>query len=73
MSCVRPLPFKSARHDRDMAGSVPWSPMSPPPPTTYDPNALLRKIDQTTSQIFHWVRIGVVVIIILLIVVVLIG
>jgi hypothetical protein len=52
---------------------VPWSPMSPPPPTTYDPNALLRKIDQTTSQIFHWVRIGVVVIIILLIVVVLIG
>lgn len=45
-----------------MSGSVPWTPVQPP---TYDPNAVLRHIDQTTTQIFHWVRIGVVVLIVL--------
>ena len=46
-----------------MSASTPWTPAPPPP--TYDPNALLRRIDQTTTQIFHWVRIGVVVLIVL--------
>ncbi len=54
--------FKSRWHDRAMSGSVPWTPAPPP---TYDPNAVLRHIDQTTTQIFHWVRIGVVVLIVL--------
>ena len=43
------------------------------PNTPSDPNELLRQIDQRTTQLFHWVRAGVIVIILLLIVVVLIG
>lgn len=39
----------------------------------YDPNELLRRIDMTTTQTFHWVRIGFIVVIILLIVVVFVG
>ncbi len=54
-----------------MSGSMPWTPA--PPPTTYDPNALLRRIDQTTTQIFHWVRIGIVVLIVLAVVIIIIG
>jgi len=41
-----------------------------------DPNELLnriRRIDQTTSQTFHWVRIGVVILIVLAILIILIG
>ena len=38
-----------------------------------DPNELLRRIDQQTTMIYHWVRAGVVVIILLLVLVVLIG
>jgi hypothetical protein len=41
-----------------------------------DPNELLnriRQIDQTTTQTFHWVRIGVVVLILLTVVAILIG
>ena len=45
---------------------MPWTPAPPPP--TYDPNAILRRIDQTTTQIFHWVRIGVVLVIVLVLV-----
>ncbi len=38
-----------------------------------DPNELLRRIDQRTTQMFHWVRAGLVVVILLLILVVIIG
>lgn len=38
-----------------------------------DPNELLRRIDQRTTQMFHWIRAGLVVVILLLILVVLIG
>ena len=41
-----------------------------------DPNELLnriRRIDQTTAQIFHWVRIGVVALIVLTIVAIVFG
>jgi len=38
-----------------------------------DPNELLRQINQRTTQMFHWVRAGMIVIIILLLFVVLIG
>lgn len=38
-----------------------------------DPNELLRRIDQRTTQMFHWIRGGLVVVILLLILVVLIG
>jgi hypothetical protein len=38
-----------------------------------DANELLQRIDQTTTQIYHWVRAGVVVTILLLIVVIIIG
>ncbi len=41
-----------------------------------DPNELLnriRRIDQTTAQTFHWVRIGVVVLVVLAIAVIIIG
>lgn len=31
-----------------------------------DPNDLLRRIDQQTTQMYHWVRAGVIVIIVLL-------
>jgi hypothetical protein len=56
-----------------MSAQMPWAQAQPPsqmyaPPQTYDPNMLLRRIDQTTTQIFHWVRIGVVVLILLAIV-----
>jgi hypothetical protein len=51
---------------------MPWTPAPPQYPMS-DPNALLRKIDQTTTQTYHWVRIGVVVLIILAIVIVIIG
>jgi hypothetical protein len=44
-----------------------------PTPQTNDPNELLRRIDQQTTQMFHWVRAGLIVVIVLLIVVVLIG
>lgn len=54
-----------------MSGALPWSP-APPPPSN-DPNEMLRRIDQTTTQIYHWIRIGFVITIILLILVVLIG
>jgi len=38
-----------------------------------DPNELLQRIDQQTTQMFHWVRAGTIVIILLLIIVVVIG
>jgi hypothetical protein len=58
-----------------MSSTLPWSgtPQSPP---MNDPNELLnriRQIDQTTTQTFHWVRIGVVVLILLTVVAILIG
>jgi hypothetical protein len=59
----------------NMSGSVPWSGTTQPPQMN-DPNELLnriRRIDQTTAQTFHWVRIGVVVLILLAIVIVIIG
>lgn len=45
--------------------------MPPGPPT--DPNELLRRIDQRTTQMFHWVRAGMVVVILLLIILIFIG
>jgi hypothetical protein len=53
-----------------MSASLPWS-ATPNAPASNDPNELLRRIDQTTAQIFHWVRLGFVVVIILLFLVVL--
>jgi len=41
------------------------------PPT--DPNELLRRIDQRTTQMFHWVRAGMIIVILLLLVVVIFG
>ena len=35
--------------------------------TVTDPNALLQRIDQTTTMTFHWIRAGVVVMILLLV------
>jgi ABC-type microcin C transport system permease subunit YejE len=55
-----------------MAGSLPWS-QAPPPPPSNEPTELLRRIDQNTQQIFHWVRAGFVVAIVLLIIVIFIG
>jgi hypothetical protein len=55
--------------------SMPWS-GTPQPPMMNDPNELLnriRRIDQTATQTFHWVRIGVVVLIILGIIFIFIG
>jgi len=58
-----------------MSGSLPWSgtPQSTP---MNDPNELLnriRRIDQTATQTFHWVRTGVVVLIVLALLIVFIG
>lgn len=58
-----------------MSATWPWS-GTPQPPPMNDPNELLnrvRRIDQTTTQMFHWVRIGVVALIVLAIVIILIG
>jgi hypothetical protein len=58
-----------------MSNTMPWS-GTPQSPQMNDPNELLntiRRIDQTTAQTFHWVRIGVVVLIALTIVAILIG
>jgi hypothetical protein len=58
-----------------MSSTMPWS-TTPQSPLMNDPNELLnriRQIDQTTSQIFHWVRIGVVVLILLTSVAIIIG
>ncbi len=58
-----------------MSSTMPWS-GTPQSPLMNDPNELLnriRQIDQTTTQTFHWVRIGVVVLIVLTIVAILIG
>jgi len=52
-----------------MSASLPWSaaPTAPPPS---DPNEVLRHIDQTTTQIYHWVRLGFIVVIVLLLLVI---
>jgi hypothetical protein len=58
-----------------MSGNMPWS-VTPQAPSMNDPNELLnriRNIDQTTTQTFHWVRIGVVVLALLAIVIIIIG
>jgi hypothetical protein len=58
-----------------MSSAMPWSGTSPAPPMN-DPNELLnriRQIEQTTTQTFHWVRIGVVILIVLAIVIIIIG
>jgi hypothetical protein len=58
-----------------MSGATPWSGTAWPPFMS-DPNELLsrmRRIDQTTQQTFHWVRIGAVVPIVLAIIIVIIG
>ena len=58
-----------------MSSAMPWS-GTQQPPLMNDPNELLsriRHIDQTTTQTFHWVRIGVVVLILLAIVIIIIG
>jgi len=58
-----------------MSAAAPWS-TTPQSPMMNDPNELLntvRRIDQTTTQTFHWVRIGIVVLIVLAILIVLVG
>jgi hypothetical protein len=47
---------------------MPWT-SAPSTPSSNDPNELLRHIDQTTTQVFHWVRLGFVVVIALLLLV----
>lgn len=32
-----------------------------------DPNELLRRIDQTNTMMFHWIRAGMIVVIVLLV------
>ena len=44
-----------------------------PTATPTDPNALLQRIDQTTTQMFHWVRLGMIVVILLLVFLIVIG
>lgn len=49
-----------------MFGQTP-PPQAPPPMSMNDPNAWLRRIDQTTTMTYHWVRAGVIASIVLLI------
>lgn len=44
-----------------------------PSAQTSDPNELLRRIDQQTTQMFHWIRAGIIIIILLLVFLVVIG
>jgi hypothetical protein len=53
------------RLEDDMFSRGPASTAMPTAPPS-DPNELLRRIDQQTTQMFHWVRAGMVVVIILL-------
>jgi hypothetical protein len=55
-----------------MFGQRPDPTAAPTLPSS-DPTELLRRIDQQTTQMFHWVRAGMVVVILLLIVVIVIG
>jgi hypothetical protein len=55
-----------------MFGQRPMSPAMPTQPPS-SPNELLQRIDQQTTQMFHWIRAGTIVIILLLVLVVLIG
>lgn len=43
------------------------------PTAPSDPNELLRLINQTTTQTYHWIRAGVIVIVLLVIVAIIIG
>jgi hypothetical protein len=58
-----------------MSSTLPWSgtPQSPPMNDLDELLNRIRQIDQTTTQTFHWVRIGVVAPILLTIVAILIG
>ncbi len=59
-----------------MSGTLPWSTAPPSATMANDPNELLnrvRNIDQTTTQIYHWVRLGMIVLIVLALVIVFIG
>jgi hypothetical protein len=49
-----------------MAGTSPWS-SATAAATSNDPTELLRRIDRSTAQVFHWVRLGFIVVIVLLV------
>ncbi len=58
-----------------MSTAMPWS-GTPQPSAMNDPNELLnrvRRIDQQTTQTFHWVRLGVIVLVVLAVVIIIIG
>ena len=55
-----------------MGASLPWSTALPPPPTN-DPNELLRRIDQNTTEMLRWVKYGFIVSIVLLLLITLAG
>jgi hypothetical protein len=50
-----------------MSGSLPWSSTTSPPPSTNDPNELLRRIEQNTAQTLQWVKYVVYVLVVLVI------
>jgi hypothetical protein len=58
-----------------MPAAMPWN-GSAQAPQMNDPNELLnriRRIDQTTTQTFHWVRLGIIVLIVIGILIILVG
>jgi hypothetical protein len=38
-----------------MSGSLPWS-SAPPPPASFDPNDVLRRIEQNTAVTAQWIK-----------------
>lgn len=49
------------------------APTAMPSAPPSDPNELLQRIDRQTTQMFHWVRAGMIVVILLLIIAIIIG
>lgn len=70
-NCIRKTEY-SGRLSGPMFGQRPMSTELPSAQSS-DPNELLRRIDQRTTQMFHWIRAGLIVVILLLILIVLIG
>jgi hypothetical protein len=50
-----------------MGGALPWTPAGSSP-VTNDPSEVLRRIEQNTANLVHWVKILVGVVVVLVIV-----
>jgi hypothetical protein len=50
-----------------MAGTLPWQ-SAPPPPPSYDPNELLRRIEANTANTANWLKWLTILMVVLILV-----